>query len=236
MPRETSSNRVSDVKREIKKKWLEQHLEEVETLAGEWLGQLFLANPFYPFKYEEEWKDTYQPPVECDADRNHMLRRHVRSRTLWAYHAKWQQLLREFTALRKETLQEAKRLGEGKGEYWILTALWQAFERAKNPPRSEDEEGAWELRMKSYYRLDSPSSTAVMFGGFATGEMGDVGEVRQLHLDMVRRLAGSDHLREAHDVWANIEDLGQKMSGIGGRILKAHDILYSCRYCRHLWK
>ena len=150
-------DQAADMKRDVKKKWLEKHLEEVEKLAGEWLGQLFLGPPFYPPRHEDDWKGAYQPTVERDGEKNHILRRHVRSRTLWAHYAKWQQLLPTFTALRKETLRGAKRLAEGKGEYWILTALWQAFELVKSPPKSEDDERDWELENQTVLPARFPS-------------------------------------------------------------------------------
>ncbi|MBU2009193.1 MAG: hypothetical protein KJ624_05070 [Chloroflexi bacterium] len=224
------------MKRELKKKWLEEHLDEVQKVGRDWLGQLYSGDPFFPFTRAEDWEEPYQPSIEGDADQNHMLRRHIRSRTLWGYHAKWQQLVREFTALRKQILQEAKQLGKGKGEYWILTALWQAFERAKNPPKSEDEERLWQARISPLYRRDSPPGTGVMFGAFATEESGELEAVRRPHLEMIRKLADLDNMKEALRVLSEIRDLEGKMSGITSHILKAHDILYTCRYCRHLWR
>lgn len=228
--------RGTEMVTQIRRRWLEEHLGEVEALITGWLGQTNLGNPFYPPRDEGEWKEVYQSPIERDREQNHILRRHLRYRTLWGHHTRWQQLLPAFTELRKETLREAKRITEGKGQYWVLTALWQAWERANNEPKSEDEERDWEKRISSYYRPDSPPSPAVMFGGFAIGEKGEVKQVRAPHLEMIRRLARLDSLKEALGVWSEIEDTGEKMREIGRRIVKSHDILYPCQYCRHLWK
>ncbi len=222
--------------RQIRARWLDEHLKEVERVAGQWLGELTLGNPFYPPDREEDWGRVYEPPAEGDPEKNHMVRKHLRSRILWTYHTRWHQLLPAFTERRKETLEEAKRIAEGKGQYWVLTALWQAWERAKNEPKSEDEETEWELRAISNYQPDSLPSPAVMFGRFAIEESGGVERVRGPHMEMIRRLARLDSLKEALAVWSEIEDLRKKMGEIGRRIVKSRDILYPCQYCRHLWK
>ncbi len=222
--------------RQIRARWLDEHLKKVDRMAGQWLGELILANPFYPPDREEDWGRAYEPPAEGDPEKNHVIRKHLQSRTLWTYHARWRQLLEAFTGLRKAVLEEARSLAPGKGQYWVFTALWQAWEWARSEPKSEDEEKDWERRISSYYRPDSPPSPAVMFGGFAIEEKGEVGRVRGAHMEMIKSLARLDSLKEALGVWSEIEVLGKQMGEIGRRIVKSHDILYPCQYCRHLWK
>jgi len=222
--------------RQIRARWLDEHLKKVDRMAGQWLGELILGNPFYPPDSEGDWGGAYEPAAEGDPEKNHVIRKHLQSRTLWTYHARWRQQLEAFTELRKGILEEAKRIGGGKGQYWVFAALWQAWERARSEPKSEDEEKDWERRIRSYYRLDSPPSPAVVFERFTIDEAGQVDRVREEHLDMIRRLARLDSLKEALEVWSEIEALGKQMWEIGRRIIKSHDILYPCQYCRHLWK
>ena len=84
----------SEIGKEIKKEYLKEHLKEVQTLMEDWLSTL-KAPPMMIQKGVFGWESPYLPTAEQDDDSNHMLRRHLKSRAFWSYHADWELKLKE---------------------------------------------------------------------------------------------------------------------------------------------
>lgn len=239
MPRQ----KASDMEREIKARWLEEHLEEAEKLVGEWLLQIKLGDPFYPPRDEMVWEVPYEPAIEQDEEKSHVVRRHIRSRALWTHHTTWLRLLRAFNEHRKELLKEANEFVRSQAqlqlrqfqirrESFAFSAIWEAHE---GELRKQGKKGG-----SSPEYLLNDAGLGVKFGDFliegsATKEE-QVLPVRKSHENLTKHLANSDRFKEAIRVWSDIEDLEKKIGTIGRRVVKSHDILYSCQYCRHLWK
>ncbi|MEK7281364.1 MAG: hypothetical protein AAB037_03305 [Chloroflexota bacterium] len=239
MPRQ----KASDIEKEIKARWLGEHLEEVEKLAGEWLLQLNLGNPFYPPRDERVWEAPYEPAIEQAEVKCHVGRQHVRSRSLWTHHTTWLRLLRAFNEHRKELLKVANEFVMSQAhlqlkqfqirrESFAFSAIWEAHE------------GELRRRGKSggpppEYLLND-AGLGVKFGDFliegAATKEEQVLPVKKSHENLTKHLANSDRFQEAMRIWSDIEDLEKKMGEIGRRVVKSHDILYPCQYCRHLWK
>ena len=60
--------------------------------------------------------------------------------------------------------------------------------------------------------------------------------VQDEHSSLARSLAKHEDKKKLVDYWHEIKDLEDHMTQIASRVLKSRDILYPCRFCRHLWK
>ena len=68
-----------DVRGAIAREWLLDHLNEVDMLVGDLISRLENV-ALTPEKHD------WEPLAGRDADENHMLRRHLKSRALWVHH------------------------------------------------------------------------------------------------------------------------------------------------------
>ena len=80
---------------ELKKERLTRHLDQVEVLLSQWLGELSDPGLFYR-EVELSPHDIhiapYQTLLERDEKVNHQLRRHLSSRALWRHYTDWTHL------------------------------------------------------------------------------------------------------------------------------------------------
>ena len=77
---------------EIKKERLTRHLDQVEELLSQWLGELSDPELFYrgvELSPQDIHITTFQTRLERDEEVNHMLRKHLQSRAVWRHHTDW---------------------------------------------------------------------------------------------------------------------------------------------------
>ena len=56
------------------------------------------------------------------------------------------------------------------------------------------------------------------------------------HRDFVYYISGLKGMKELVEVWTDVRSLQEQMNSIAIKALKSNDILYRCRFCKHLWK
>lgn len=225
----------SNVAREIKKEYLREHLEEVIDLIDRWTRELQAPPPLAAGEGSLAWQSVYRPATEQQPDANHMLRRHVRSRTLWRHHADWQASLEKAWSLTQRIQKEAKNCvaeveREKSREYtqeYVGVALWLAFDLA--------------CGHKTDLPYREPDSRVGLACGAYTIELSarsasERSSVETEHRSLITELADLEYIRELATLWDEVTTLQQKMTAIAGKALKSRDILYPCRFCRHLWK
>ena len=221
---------------EIKKEFLMQHLELVERLLTEWIGQLNAPGPFSVYKGMLGWQSAYKPKLETEPDNNHILRSHVRSRALWRHHTDLElkiALAWSLVAKLREMTTGQLPLGKGDNAAGILksyigTALLAAFEAVR---RSK-------LVSMNYKAPDD--GIGVACGDFKIDNMVATREqrraVQEKHRGLAIYLAEQKSMRQLVDCCQKIENLEQRMIQLATKTLKSRDILYPCRFCRHLWR
>ena len=224
----------TDVVREIKKDWLRAHLSDIEALIRDWLIQLRAPGPFHRSD-SEAWPIVYLPIVERDADNNHMLRKHVRSRTLWRHHAEWEKSLGVIKGVAKglsgtansyvaELVKERSQFQLRPTALFAHSALEEAFNQSAHN------------RTQQGYEPSKP--TGVMHGNLDIEEAASheqISEVEKAHKQLVELLRGSPGMSGLVTIWHAAEESEGRMSRIIGYVLKAHDILYPCRFCKRLF-
>ncbi len=224
---------------ELKKGMLKEHLDEVKSLVERWNGELSAPNPF---EYQRErhrwgWESAYVPSTETDSDNNHTVRRHLPSRRLWRYHSDWQREINGIMALLPGLQKEARaKLAElsGKETRWKRTedylpiALHEAF---------------WSLyhgEVRRWYKFPDLGPPGFAWGAFriedtATSEE-DGKAVAAEHLRLIGELSQLPGMKDlAESRWRNVCLLQDRMRGLVRTAIKANDILYPCKFCRHLW-
>ena len=243
----------------IKTDRLSHHLEEVEGLIKDWIAELATPDPFLWLKSQsfeelaegpvrgpvapsheqlrlERWKlwachSVYRPSTEEDADSNHMLRRHLRSRALWRHHTQWQQRLNKIRELATPLCEKAARMSS---------------ERATGRELTEDYLGlalylAWQMALgynpeKSYSRRQG--SSGVWYGDYVIEKAAsseEISEVGDRHWEMINQLALISEMRAIVQEWQQILPLQEQMRELAGKAVKSSDILYPCQFCRRLW-
>lgn len=225
----------SSVARELKKEYLREHLDDVRGFIGKWIPQLIAPLPFAWHESRWGWQSVYKPPLEQDSASNHMLRRHAKSRALWKHHTNWEETLEDIWCLASEIWERAEdmhlgQLGNAERHYaaeYMGVALWKGFDLACGQI------------------LDNWYKTPIDGRGLAYGAyIIDVSAVstqersstEDKHRALISDLAGFEEMKELAALWHKVIKLQEQMHGIAGRILKSNDILYPCRFCRHLWK
>ena len=58
--------------------------------------------------------------------------------------------------------------------------------------------------------------------------------VEEEHEDSIYYLANQKPLSELSTPWHEIQNVQEQIRALVGRVLKSNDILYPCRFCRHL--
>lgn len=226
--------KTSPIARELKKEYLREHLENVKTLIGNWIPQLSAPDPFDISGGLWGWQTVYRPSVEQDLDNNHILRRHVRSRALWNHHANWEQILEEIWDLADEVREQAeatyaKELINREGEYtdgYMGVALLKGFDIARSGV------------LEDLYKL-SDERIGVNYGAYRIETSATVAEaclsVAKEHQALIHHLTALKRMKELAASWRKLLKLQEQMQLIARKTLRSNDILYPCRFCRHLW-
>ena len=226
----------SEIAREIKKDYLMQHLDDVRNIITNWIPQLNSPAPLFPREVLFGWQSIYGPSVEIDPDSNHILRHHAHSRALWRHHNDWELKLSnvwELTVRLKEQVDDIySKLPKSKSpeckENFLGIALWVAFDSLylRKSPRihyetPDDQKGV----ACGNYRIDSVASTKQ-----------ERSSIQKKHQQLIKSIIGIKELKDLTDSWQEVKKIEEQMQTIANKILKSRDILYPCRFCRHLWK
>ena len=222
----------SQIVRELMRERLRIHLDGVETLISDWRGQLSAPDPFHPTA-SDIWPALYRPALENDPDNNHMLRRHLHSRTLWKHHSDLGFKLACIHGLGGPLVKDAGRYVEALGNAWpdfrftdlfVKTALGEAFDQAAGK--------------KSVRRYEPNSEHGLSFGGCiiekaASPEASK--EVEENHRELVTYLKTLPQWKEIVLYWRGVKKTEESMDGILKIISKSGDIFHPCRFCRKLF-
>jgi hypothetical protein len=224
----------SPIVTEIKKEYLKDHLDQVRKLAEIWIDEL---NASPPFSQEQRrgWMSVYLPAVEQNPEDNNMIRKHLRSRTLWRHHTDWEQKLELLFSLINQVriaadILQAEQPTDQTRNYtddYLGTALWQGFELASGK------------ELKLGYRIPD-NGKGVALGAYtiettaATSK--DYDSVVDEHKELIKNISKLGCMINLVFLWRDIMSLQESMKSIANRAVKSNDILYPCRYCKHLWK
>ncbi len=220
---------------EIKKEYLREHLESTKKIIEDWISELNAPSPFGPHKGIWGWQAAYRSSIEQDPDSNHILRRHVRSRALWHHHADWERKLDSIWQMKSQVCKDAdkkhsQQLIKKRRKYtenYIPTALWQGFGIACGSNINID------------YKIPDDQK-GITYGAFnierSVKSNNDRDLVEQEHREFSQYIAGIKTMKELFQVWNEVKDVQGNMRTIATMALKSSDILYPCRFCKHLWK
>ncbi len=106
--------KYTTVAQEIKKEYLKEHLEQVKQLVKNWVSELSMPEPLSPHRGTWGWKSIYRPAIAIEPDNNHIIRHHLRSRTLWSHHGNWGRELDSIWHLINQVRQAANNIYTGK--------------------------------------------------------------------------------------------------------------------------
>ncbi|MFB0557159.1 MAG: hypothetical protein ACETVW_04825 [Dehalococcoidia bacterium] len=226
----------SAMAREIKKEYLMEHLEDIKRLIKGWISQLSTLNPFTPRDGVWNWQSGSSPDLERDQDSNHMLRRHLHSRALWSHHAEWERKRDILWSLKGRVQKLAdnhylKQLSNEQRKHrenYVAVALYAAFEsRCSGKPL--------EVRYKTPH-----DKLGIALGNFkielAASTADERTSIEKEHKGFINYLAKVEPMKELSALWQEIQYLEEQMRALANKALKSNDILYPCRFCKHLWK
>ncbi|MFC1904924.1 hypothetical protein ACFLXT_04095 [Chloroflexota bacterium] len=60
--------------------------------------------------------------------------------------------------------------------------------------------------------------------------------VEEEHRDFSDSLAVIESMKELAGLWSELKRIQQAMYAIATKIQQSNDILYPCKFCKHLWK
>lgn len=225
----------STMAKEIKKEYLKEHLDSVKTLIDSWIRELSTPPPFERQGSSWGWQAVYRPPLEQNLDENHMLRCHLRSRALWNHHTNWEQKLEPVWHLTNQVRKEVsdkhiEQLQDKQRQYtenYVGVALWKGFEVACGG------------RIDKWYKVPDDQK-GVAYGAYkiemSVTSSEERSSIEKEHLDFTYCVAGLKRMKKLVDLWREVIRLQERMQAIVSKALKSNDILYPCRFCRHLWK
>jgi len=234
MPRKRKEGPSGGVVDSIKEGLLREHLEkEVPNLVRTWMSELQPPHPlYYPGGW---WQTPYRPPTEQNPDTNHMLRRHLRSRTLWKHHAAWEQQLDGAHRLARQVKKKAERVcsehvkdiaqSREHSDDYLGVALWRGFDHAAGE------------KPESWY-MASEGGKGVNYGVYQIEKSASPEEVEAVgkeHWSLVGDLARLDDMKALTRQWEQVRKSGETLQRLAEKALREHDIFQPCRFCRRLW-
>ncbi len=227
----------SAVATELKKEYLKEHLKEVKNLLATWMVEL--KTPSLLVRDQGQlswgWPMIHKPSSEHNPDSNHMIRRHLRSRALWSHHANWERKLESIWQLTGQVRDDIKKkhVEQSSSKQWryaedyVNTALWQGFEVACGRTLSLD------------YKVPD-SKIGLSFGAYLIENSATSAKSRALlekeHREFIRGVAATNEMKDLVSLWNEVAELQEAMRAIAINTLKSSDILYPCKFCKHLWK
>ena len=226
----------SKMAKEIKKDYLLRHLDEVEKLITDWIPQISAPAPFLLLDDNWSWLSIYRPALEETPDSKHVIRQHLRNRTLWKHHAEWERKLEAtwdlIIKVRKEANDVYTQLSINQStlhrEHYVGVALTAAFNSIYTGKP-----------IKIQYQIPSDQH-GVSCGDFKIELEATINEerlaIQKGHTDYTNTITSFGEMQQLIVIWHDIEVLQGQMKIIANKVIKSKDILYSCRFCRHLWK
>ena len=226
----------SEMAKEIKKDYLLRHLDEVEKLITDWIPQLNAPAPFLLLDDNWGWLSIYRPALEETPDSKHVIRQHLRNRTLWKHHAEWERKLEAtwdlIIKVRKEANDVYTQLSINQStlhrEHYVgvaLTAVFNSIYTGKP--------------IKIQYQIPGDQH-GVSCGDFKIELEATINEerlaIQKGHTDYTNTITSCGEMKQLIVIWHDIEVLQEQMKIIANKVIESKDILYSCRFCRHLWK
>ena len=229
--------KYSAMAKEMKTIYLKEHLDDVKKLAEKWKGELS-APPIVVRergKISWGWSETYKPAQELDPDSNNMIRRHVKSRTLWSHHANWELKLKNIrqsadqiyiNVKKKFDNQASEKIWQYTDDY-LNTALWEGFEMA-----------CGQTTNLNYKEPDN--KIGLSFGAYQIETTVVSKESRTLleqeHREFCNAIAETREMKDLACLYSEVAELEAAMKAIVTKTLKSNDILYTCSFCKHLWR
>ncbi|MFC1951638.1 hypothetical protein ACFLYI_01170 [Chloroflexota bacterium] len=226
----------SEMAKEIKKDYLLRHLDEVEKLITEWIPQINAPAPFLLLDDNWGWLSVYRSTLEEIPDSKHVIRQHLRNRTLWKHHAEWERKLEAtwdlITKMRKKANDVYTQLSINQStlhrEHYVGVALTAAFNSIYTGKP-----------VKIQYQI-AGDQHGVSCGDFKIEMEATTDEerlsIQKGHTNYTKTIAGYEEMKQLIVIWHDVEVLQKQMKILANKIIRAKDILYSCRFCRHLWK
>ena len=165
-----------------------------------------------------------------------ILRRHLHSRALWSHHAYWERGLDRVWALIQQVRSQAVLLHTNKPngcrrqyqDDYIETAVWEALNKAFG--RGEGLE----------YRLGDDNRPGVFYGAYRIEKLAKNSkeriQVENEHKELILVVAELKATEELAEECVGVMRLQDHMQAVAGKTLKSRDILYPCKFCKHLWK
>ncbi len=226
----------SEMAKEIKKDYLLRHLDEVEKLITDWMPQISAPAPFILLDDHWGWLSIYRPALEENPDSKHVLKQHLRSRTLWRHHTEWKRKLEAIwdliTKVRKKANDVYAQLSINQPtlhrEHYVgvaLTAVFNSIYTGKP--------------LKIQYQIPGDQH-GVSCGDFKIELEATIDEerlsIQKGHTDYTNTITSFEEMKQLIAIWHDVEALQEQMKIIANKVIKSKDILYPCRFCRHLWK
>ncbi len=174
----------------------------------------------------------YVPTTEQEPLTNHMLRKHLRKRIIWTYHAKWEHALNLVMELAPAARNTVSRLAETyKGRWettedYLGTALQKALELAVGQ------------QPEAVYSQKTGFSRGVWLDDILIEKSSRPEEVQQvgdLHRVLIEEAAQSKEMVALAEKWRDVLNLTDRIQELAIITLKSSDILYPCKLCRKLW-
>ncbi len=92
--------------------------------------------------------------------------------------------------------------------------------------------------MSNWYK--APDEPGLAFGAYRMENTARNASERSLvekdHREFIQYLNELNQMQELAELWHEVSALTESMKSIGKKLLKSGDVLYSCMFCRHLWK
>ena len=231
----------SDVLKEIRKDWLLEHLNEVEELIGAEISRLEkVAGEVEHY----DWK----PLAGRDADENHILRSHLKTRTLWGHYDQMGKALTSMAPVHQCMVKTADRIVAGpletQAEEDELRDLRKDLGRLDPDPAFAEAalrqaiEGQAGRNREFVYGHSGNASGGVLVGGVLIhGSAGpdDVDDIGRVHQLLVRYLRRDAHTATIVSHWKDATAHRDGAIGILRKVRRSKDILRPCRFCRHLF-
>lgn len=226
----------SEMAKEIKKEYLLRHLDEIEKSIMDWIPQISAPAPFLLLDDDWGWLSIYRPALEENPDSKHVLRQHLRNRTLWRHHAEWERKLEAIwgliTKVHKKANDVYTQLSINQPtlhrEHYVGVALSTAFTSIYT-----------RKLLKIQYQIPVDQH-GVSCGDFKIELEATIDKerlsIQKGHTDYTKTITGYEEMKQLIAIWHDVEVLQEQMEIIINKVIKSKDILYPCRFCRHLWK
>ena len=175
---------------------------------------------------------TYMPSAEQDPITNHILRKHLRKRSLWTYHTQWEQRLKRVTELAPAGSGKLSQLVEPYKNSFDITEDYKgiALEKALDLAIGQK-------RIGRYWQKPGFSSGVwlddILIEKSALPE--EVEQAGSQHRKLIEEIAQSEEMQSLAVEWAEVIKLQERMQQLATNTLKSSDILYQCKFCRRLW-